>query len=132
MKFLWQQQKTIFRVDKTAKPLDEQTKEKLTLEGKGYFSFFSRFWAKFFINFQRKSTGMVVKTATYVILEDFEDKQFLKNCTKFQTSSDFKLKIVGPLVEKTFSGFFYRLSSFLRNKVRKCDFSFEKVLFFLV
>ena len=48
---------------------------------------------------------MVVKTAAYVPLEGFEDNQFLKNCTIFQTPSDFEMKKVGPLVEKVSSGF---------------------------
>ena len=39
---------------------------------------------------------------------------------------------LGPLFEKIFQGFYNRLSSFQRKQLRKSDFSFEKVLFFLV
>ena len=39
---------------------------------------------------------------------------------------------VGPLFEKIFQGSYNRLSSFQRNKLRKSDFPFEKVFFFLV
>ena len=34
---------------------------------------------------------MVVKTATYVPFDDFEVKQFLKNCTMCQSSSEFEI-----------------------------------------
>ena len=37
---------------------------------------------------------------------------------------------VGPLFEKIFQGFYNRLSSFQRKKLRKSDFFFEKVLSF--
>ena len=45
---------------------------------------------------------MVVKTATYVPLESFEEKQFFLNWTWLQTSSDFEMKKIGILVKKTF------------------------------
>ena len=35
---------------------------------------------------------MVIKTATYVHSEDFQDKRFLKQCTMFQPPSDFEMK----------------------------------------
>ena len=75
---------------------------------------------------------MVVKTATYVPFEGFQDKQFSKNCKMLQPPSDFEMEKVGPLVEKNYSGFFNRISRFQGNFLRKNDFSFEKVLIFLV
>ena len=59
---------------------------------------------------------MVIKTATDVALEDFQDKLFLKKCTMFQTPSNFEMKKVGPLVEKIFfQGSYNRISRFRRN-----------------
>ena len=108
VKFPWQQRKINFRVEKTAKNVcEEQTKENICFERRTLliypFSPSSSEVYFLFLNFYRKLTSVVVKTATYVPLEDsWGINNFLKNCTMFQPSSDFHIKKVGPLVEKIF------------------------------
>ena len=90
-KFPWQQRQINLRVDKTAKNVSSsKLRRNIFQKKKSYCSIFLRFRVKFFL-FLAKTTGMVVKTAIYVPFEDFEVKQFLKNCTMFHFSSEFEI-----------------------------------------
>ena len=75
---------------------------------------------------------MVVKTATYIPLEDFEEKQILKNCTRFQQSSDFEVKKIGPLVEKFSSGFLQQDIALSEEYFKEKWFFFRKSFVFIL
>ena len=59
----------------------------------------------YFVQILAENVTGVAKTATYVSsLEGFDEKQFLKFCKRFQTSSDFAPKQITSSVEKFPSG----------------------------
>ena len=62
---------------------------------------------------------MVIKTATYVHSEDFQDKRFLKQCTMFQPPSDFEMKKRAFSQKRIFSGHLQQDIALLENYLEK-------------
>ena len=73
----WQQRKFFIRVDKTAKNVSRSKLRKKLFGKKKNTILFFKTLRELFLKSYRTFTGLVIKTATHVALEDFEDKLFL-------------------------------------------------------
>ena len=91
MKFLGHWRIFFFRVAKTEKKCpEEHIKESPFSKGKNLLNFWDSERTLYF-NLAEKFVR-VVKTVTYVALEDFEEKNMFETCTLFQISLEFETK----------------------------------------
>ena len=125
-------EKFLSGLTKLQKCLEEQTKEKLISEEKNLPFFFFKSLRELFLISYRTITGLVIKTATHVALEDFEDKLFYEKMHKVSTSSGLWDKKLGLLVRKIFSGFLQRDSTLLEKYLEEKWFLFRKSFILLV
>ena len=109
MNFLGQLRKNFFRVSKTA-IIVRSNKVRETFRNRDKFTIFARFWVNSLFSLIAQKFARIVKTAAYVALEVFEEKNLVwnsANCFKLLRNLSQKL---GPLVGK-FSSVLSQLSS---------------------
>ena len=87
------------------------------------------FRANYFVQILAENVTGVAKTATYVSLEGFDEKQFLSFCKRFQPSSDFAPKQIFSSVEKFPSGLSQLQFARPEKNFVKNDIPFEKKCF---
>ena len=128
MNFLGQLRKNFFRVSKTA-IIVRSNKVRETFRNRDKFTIFARFWVNSLFSLIAQKFARIVKTAAYVALEVFEEKNLVwnsANCFKLLRNLSQKL---GPLVGK-FSSVLSQLSSARPDEIFEGKKIFQMVFIF--